>query len=650
MTPCGMMVAVNPVRLGVDFGTSHTVAVISIDGREPRPLLFDGSPLLPSAVCVDLDGRLLVGRDALHTSLARPEWFEPYPKRRIDDGTVLLGETETTVERLVAAVLERVAGEAVRIADAPVTEAVLTCPAGWGGHRRATLLAAAATALPAGTRLVAEPVAAAHRLVELVADRLAVGAVALVYDFGAGTFDASVVRRTAQGFEVLATEGLPDCGGLDIDAALIGYLGTVLGEADGEAEAATADGGPGAVGPDWSRLVDPTTLAERRANRQLWESVRAGKEMLARTAHTIVHIPRLDAEVPLGREQLDQLAAPILDRTVRATRAALRAAGLTVDDLAAVLLTGGASRMPAVATVLHRAFGIVPTSVDHPELVVAEGSLRAVTPTEATPVTVTTPVGVPTPVGVKTAVTPVTETQPAAPVPPVTGPAGGAGESAAVPRSGRWSRRLVAVVGAPLALVLVVATAALVIRYGPGGGGVAEEPGGLRAAPGSSPSASASPSVTPTPTLRPGLDPCLIGTWTRRSSLRTNTIDDRKVQFSGATGVVETFRPDGTATIVFKPKPPGVAVVNGVRWEETADGRATANYRVSSDGRLLFSNPKTSGTVKLIRNGRTNVSNKLTLSLEPEHYNCSGDTLVQVSSFYSVESTRVGAAPTRAAS
>jgi molecular chaperone DnaK (HSP70) len=117
------------VRLGVDFGTAHTVAVVEIEGREPRPPLFDGSPLLPSAVCVDAGGRLLTGRDALHTALAFPESFEPHPKRCIDDGVTLLGEREVPVAELIAAPLRRVAAEAALVTGEPVAFGVLTCPA-----------------------------------------------------------------------------------------------------------------------------------------------------------------------------------------------------------------------------------------------------------------------------------------------------------------------------------------------------------------------------------------------------------------------------------------------------------------------------------------------------------------------------------------
>jgi molecular chaperone DnaK (HSP70) len=103
-------------RLGVDFGTSNTAAVLRWPDGTIRPLLFDGSELLPSAVCLDRSGTLLAGRDAVHAGRAWPEGFEPNPKRCIDDGTVQLSGTDVSVVDLVAAVLGRVGTEARRVA------------------------------------------------------------------------------------------------------------------------------------------------------------------------------------------------------------------------------------------------------------------------------------------------------------------------------------------------------------------------------------------------------------------------------------------------------------------------------------------------------------------------------------------------------
>ncbi|MGA8115026.1 MAG: Hsp70 family protein, partial [Actinocatenispora sp.] len=114
-------------RLGVDFGTSHTVAVaMHADGRV-RPLLFDGgTPLLRSAVYADPGGELLVGRDALRRAGADPGRLEPYPKQRIDEPSVLLGDRELSLVELVVAVLGRVAAEAGRVFGGRPVETVLT--------------------------------------------------------------------------------------------------------------------------------------------------------------------------------------------------------------------------------------------------------------------------------------------------------------------------------------------------------------------------------------------------------------------------------------------------------------------------------------------------------------------------------------------
>src|SRR5690349_22768444 len=103
-------------RLGVDFGTSTTVAMLQQPDGRTRPLLFDGSPLLSSAVLLGPDGRLHVGRDAAHLARSSPERLEPNPKRRIDDDTVLLGDVAVPVRDLLGAILRRAGSEANRVA------------------------------------------------------------------------------------------------------------------------------------------------------------------------------------------------------------------------------------------------------------------------------------------------------------------------------------------------------------------------------------------------------------------------------------------------------------------------------------------------------------------------------------------------------
>jgi molecular chaperone DnaK len=360
--------------LGIDFGTSTTVAVVRWPDGRVRPVLVDGSPLFSSAVCVDDSGMLLTGRDAVHSGRANPAGFEPHPKRRIDDGTVLLRDREVPVPELIAAVLGRVVLELQRTVGRPPSRVVLTYPADWGNQRRGILLDAARRAGLGTPDLVAEPVAAAAYFCWTLGGRLPDGGALVVYDFGAGTFDASVVRRTGPRFAVLASEGRVDVGGLDIDAAIVGAVGTSF--ADTQA---------------WQRLSQPTDDTDRRARWALWQDAQSGKEMLSRTSATQVHVPLVEREVPLVREELERLAGPIVQRTVHATGAALEAAGVAGGDLAAIFLVGGSSRIPLVATALHRAFGIAPTVTEQPQLVVAEGSLLAILGPAAAPTTAPIP-------------------------------------------------------------------------------------------------------------------------------------------------------------------------------------------------------------------------------------------------------------------
>ncbi|GGM61243.1 Hsp70 family protein [Dactylosporangium sucinum] len=353
-------------RLGVDFGTSTTIGVVRRPDGRVQPLLFDGSPLLPSAVLAGPDGRLHTGRDAAHLARSAPERLEPNPKRRIDESRVLLGDAEVEVRDLIAAVLGRVAAEAERVAG-PVAEAVLTHPADWGSGRRARLEEAAHRAGLRSVSLVAEPLAAATFFASTHGRELPVGAFLMVYDLGAGTADVTLLRRRPDGFAPVASDGLDELGGLDVDASIVRYLQGLYGEL-------------------WP---DPAV------RRRLWDDVRSAKEMLSRVSGTVIMVPSLGREVPLGREELDRLARPVLAPSVAMARTLLTAAGVGRGDMGGLFLVGGSSRMPLVATLLHEALGVAPVVAEQPELVVAEGALRR---TDPAPARARAAAGVPRPV------------------------------------------------------------------------------------------------------------------------------------------------------------------------------------------------------------------------------------------------------------
>ncbi|GAB3981875.1 Hsp70 family protein [Plantactinospora veratri] len=390
-----------PALLGVDFGTSHTVAAVRMPSGRTESLLFDASPLLPSAVFAPATGQLLVGHDALRSSRLDPGRCEPNPKRHMTDGTLLLGDVETSVEEAVRAVLSRVAQTARRALGTTPTPVVLTHPASWGAQRRAVLARAAAGAGLGAVRLMAEPVAAAFYFTEVLGHRVEPGGTLVVYDLGGGTFDISAVRRRSDGgWEVRATAGLDDVGGVDIDAAIVDWTVSHAG----------ADATGARVG-----------LVEGRHRQQAQQEARAAKEQLSRFVTAPIVLPGLDREVHLTRTEFDELARPLLERTAVLTTSTLFAGGVTADRLAGVFLVGGSSRIPLVATMLHRALGVAPTVIDQPELVVAHGTLHAppsggqvpadpAPPVRARPTQAVTPPPTPAP-------TPAAPTPPAPPAP-----------------------------------------------------------------------------------------------------------------------------------------------------------------------------------------------------------------------------------------
>ncbi|MER7335473.1 MULTISPECIES: Hsp70 family protein [unclassified Micromonospora] len=364
--------------LGVDLGTSHTVAVLRRPDGHTRPLLVDGQPVIPSGVYADADGLLHAGRDAQRLARTDPGRYEPNPKRRIDEPAVSLGDRRYPPAELLAATLHAVARAAVE-AVGFLPPAVLTCPATWDAARRQVLADALAVAgwpsaaehtlsgpTPPGTRLLREPVAAARYYTQVLRRPVPVGGTIAVFDFGAGTLDVAVLRNEGadpwgdSGFSVVAAGGADDLGGLDVDAALLSRLGELVA---------------GDHPAQWQRLLHPQSATQRREQHELWENARGAKEMLSRTTAAPVAVPGVEAAVTLTRADLERVAAPLLGRAVAVTREVVGAAGLDPQQLAGLFLVGGATRMPMVARLLHAELGVAPTVLEQPELPVAEGAL-----------------------------------------------------------------------------------------------------------------------------------------------------------------------------------------------------------------------------------------------------------------------------------
>ncbi|NYH41443.1 hypothetical protein HNR22_001170 [Micromonospora jinlongensis] len=467
--------------LGVDLGTSNTVAVLRWPDGRTRPLLMDGQPLSPSAVYAAPDGTLHTGWDARRLAQADPARFEANPKRRVDEPTIVLGDRSYPPADLLAAVLASVARAAVGTVGF-LPPAVLTCPAAWDATRRQVLADALLLAgwpqvaehtlagpTPPGTRLLREPVAAARYYTQVLHRPVPVGGAIAVFDFGGGTLDVAVLRNEGadpwgdSGFSVVADGGLPDLGGLDLDAALVRRVGELVGERHAA---------------QWARLTRPADPAQRRDQVRLWDEVRGAKETLSRSTVAPVAVPGVAETVQLTRADVERAATPLLRRAVERAREVIAAAGLSPDQLAGLFLVGGSSRIPLVARMLHAELGVAPTVLDQPELPVAEGALTDLplrkplpAPAYAGPPPAPGPVSPPAPSPVSPppapagAAAPVVPSQPWPGSTPPEGPPPGPGWAGAVPNppagGPRWRRARWVVLGAVLALVGVGAAATI---------------------------------------------------------------------------------------------------------------------------------------------------------------------------------------------
>lgn len=350
-------------RAAVDLGTSSTCVTVSVDQGEPQVVLIDGSPLMSSAVHVD-GHTVFVGAEAERQAAVDPARFEPHPKRRIDEGSLLMGDTVIDVQQVLRAVLSRAVAEARAVlGGAPLDELVLTHPADWAAVRLAVLVGAA-TGLAHSVVCVPEPVAAAaqHARTAGAGTRLA------VLDVGGGTTDVSVLARTPTGFAVLVARGDSCFGGVDVDQALTEHVAaTLVGEQRSR----------------WEQVLDGRGVAQRRLRRSLTNDVRGAKETLSRHSYADVPMPAGLPDAHVTRDDLEALITDRVTEVVELLAGALREVG-ALDGRgrshARVYLVGGSSRIPLVARLVHQRLGVLPVATDSPETVVARGALLALAP------------------------------------------------------------------------------------------------------------------------------------------------------------------------------------------------------------------------------------------------------------------------------
>jgi molecular chaperone DnaK len=342
--------------LGVDLGTTFSAAAI---GRRDQISMFDlagRSAAMPSVVYVGPDGLVLVGDSAERRSVGDADRVAREVKRRLGDpAPVLLGGVPYAPETVTAMLLRDILRLVTEREGGPPSKVCVTRPANWGAYRQEILAHTLEVAGIGGAMAVSEPEAAAawHARRDQVPD----GSVLAVYDLGGGTFDAALMRKVPDGFEMLAEpRGLEHVGGLNFDAALTRLVDEAL---DGEL----------------ARL-DPTDPSAVMTMGRLRADVVAAKEALSVDVTTSVPVllPSGWREVRVTRVEFEERVRPLIETTIDVVHAMIADAGLQPSDVSKVLLVGGSSRIPLVAQVLEAELSVPTSREDHPKHVVALGA------------------------------------------------------------------------------------------------------------------------------------------------------------------------------------------------------------------------------------------------------------------------------------
>lgn len=327
--------------VGIDLGTTNSLVSVFEDGV-PRVLSNElGEELTPSAVAVAEDGTLLVGRAAKDRLIVSPESGSAFFKRDMGTSAAYrFGGRRWTPLECSAVVLREMKRVAELHLGSPVTSAVISVPAYFHDHQRQATIDAAKIAGLHVERLINEPTAAA--LAHGFGNNADLNTL-LVFDLGGGTFDVTVLECFDGVMEVKASAGESRLGGEDFTDALVEWINKQCGWTP---EPGQSTG--------WRQAVD-------QLKRQLTEEDFQILEVDGQT-------------LEIGRTELLEATSSLLARLRPVMRKALRDAQLTPKQLDAVLLVGGASRMPLVQQVVMEDFGSVPCTLMDPDRAVAMGA------------------------------------------------------------------------------------------------------------------------------------------------------------------------------------------------------------------------------------------------------------------------------------
>jgi molecular chaperone DnaK len=366
--------------LGIDLGTTNS-AVAVIENGEPKILEnAEGNRTTPSIVALSKSGERQVGLLAKRQAITNPgntifsvkrligrkfsdpevahdkAWF-PYELRESSDHGVEIKMSDKWYkpEEISAMVLAKLKADAEAKLGETVEEAVITVPAYFDDSQRQATKNAGEIAGFKVRRIINEPTAAAlaYGLNRVKNEQI------VVYDFGGGTFDVSVLEVGDEIVEVKATGGDTHLGGDDFDKRINEYLVAEYKKREGI---------------DISR--DPLAL------QRLKEAVERAKHELSTSLETEINLPYISSDaagpkhflMKLTRAKLEDLVRDYLDKSIELTKKAVADAGFKIEDIDEVLLVGGQTRMPAMQDAVKKLFNKEPHRGINPDEVVAVGA------------------------------------------------------------------------------------------------------------------------------------------------------------------------------------------------------------------------------------------------------------------------------------
>ena len=342
--------------IGIDLGTTFSAVAVMEGGKPVIIPNAEGERTTPSVVSILEDGERLVGRVAKNQAITNPQHTVRSIKRHMgEDYTVGLWGKEYAPQEISAMILQKLKRDAEAYLGQPVSDAVITTPAYFTDAQRQATKDAGKIAGLNVLRIINEPTAAS---LAYGMDKTAAHTI-LVFDFGGGTFDVSILELGDGVFEVKATSGDNHLGGDDIDNLIVDWL---------------ADDFKKAQGIDLRE--DPT------AHQRLVDASEKAKIELSSKTTATISLPFVTADkngpkhltANLTRAKLEQLIQPILERLKNPTVKAMKDAGVDKGGIDKVIFVGGSTRIPIVQALVKDLLGKDGDKSVNPDEAVALGA------------------------------------------------------------------------------------------------------------------------------------------------------------------------------------------------------------------------------------------------------------------------------------